>query len=379
MVRLRDNRWMPDSSAALGRLIAHENSVSDLLAFLFERDPKPLIRLLGLDVDVYRCCREARTPAGRLDVVVYRASDDLPVAVLELKGASSEHGDQLERYQAWAAKFDPVPLLFYCTLDGDDDTPRAPWRQIVLTELFEAWSSAGDPHAAWLSHEIAKVLRGWDEEADGVIGASTGWYVPDLISRRTARAVNGALRRSHQNDGEAEALRTRVGNPMLMAWRRHPRGSRQAWIAVDVRSRGRGEPARPWLIRPCVDVYSLDRSEREALLEAHDLAVGLWPAMVLPSVRDALARSGRPDLAEVLTAGRHDGLRSRAEAATLAQWRTQLESDASPSGNHPVFRQDRGRRLATQLELHVTGIKRTDLADLMLVVLGHLAEHARRS
>jgi len=32
----------------------------------------------------------------------------------------------------------------------------------------------GDPHAAWLSHEIAKVLRGWDEEADGVIGAATG-------------------------------------------------------------------------------------------------------------------------------------------------------------------------------------------------------------
>lgn len=370
---------MPDSSAALGRLVAHENSASDLLAFLFERDPNPLITLLGLDVDVYRCRREGRTPAGRLDVVVYRASDDLPVAVLELKGASSEHGDQLDRYQAWAARFDPVPLLFYCTLDGEDDISRAPWRRIGLTALFGAWSSAGDPHAAWLSHEIAKVLRGWDEEADGVVGAATGWYVPDLISRRTARAVNDALRRAHQDDGEAEALRTRVGNPMLMAWRRHPRGSHQAWIAVDVRSQGRVEPARPWLIRPCVDVYSSDRSEREALLEAHDLAVGLWPAMVLPSVRDALVRSGRSDLAAALSAGRHDGLRHRAESTTLAQWRAQLESDASPSGSHPVFRQDRGRRLATQLELQVTGINREDLAELMLVVLDHLVEHARRS
>jgi hypothetical protein len=110
--------------------------------------------------------------------------------------------------------------------------------------------------------------------------------MPDLITRRTARAVNDALRRAHQNGG-AEALRTSVGNPMLMAWRRHPRGSRQAWIAVDVRSPGRDEPARPWLVRPCVDVYSSGRPEREALLEAHDLAVGLWLAMVLPAVRDA--------------------------------------------------------------------------------------------
>ncbi|MBQ0994889.1 hypothetical protein KBX08_33085, partial [Micromonospora sp. H61] len=199
------------------------------------------------------------------------------------------------------------------------------------------------------------------------------------ISRRTARAVNDALRRAHPDDGEAEALRTNVGNPMLMAWRRHPRGSRHAWIAVDVRSQGRGVPARPWLIRPCVDAYASDRSEREVLLEAHDLAVGLWTAMVLPSVRDALTRSGRSDLADALRAGRHDGLRHRAESTTLAQWRAQLESDTSPSGNHPVFRQDRGRRLATQLELMVTGINRTDLADLILVVLDHLAEHARRS
>ena len=203
--------------------------------------------------------------------------------------------------------------------------------------------------------------------------------MPDLISRRTARAVNDALRRTHQDDGEAEALRTSCGNSMLMAWRRHPHRSRHAWIAVDVRSQGRDDPARPWLIRPCVDVYSSDRPEREALLEAHDLAVGLWPAMVLPSVQDALVRSGRSDLADALRAGRHDGLRSRPKSTTLAEWRAQLESDASPSGNHPVFRQDRGRRLATQFELEVTRINRTDLADLMLVVLDHLVEHARRS
>lgn len=34
---------------ALGRLVAHENTASDLLAFLFEIDPRPLLRLLNLE------------------------------------------------------------------------------------------------------------------------------------------------------------------------------------------------------------------------------------------------------------------------------------------------------------------------------------------
>jgi hypothetical protein len=59
---------MSDSSAALGRLVAHENSASDLLAFLFERDPNPLTTLPSLDVGVYRCRRDGRTPAGSSNV-----------------------------------------------------------------------------------------------------------------------------------------------------------------------------------------------------------------------------------------------------------------------------------------------------------------------
>lgn len=115
---------MPEPSPALGRLIAYENSASDLLAFLFERDPRPLINLLGLADDTYWCQREGKA-AGRLDLVVYRRSNGLPVAMLELKGASSEHGDQLDRYQTWAEDFDPAPKLFCCTLDGDRDASRA--------------------------------------------------------------------------------------------------------------------------------------------------------------------------------------------------------------------------------------------------------------
>jgi hypothetical protein len=47
----------------------------------------------------------------RLNLAVYRQADEIPVAVLELKGASSEHGDQLRRHEAWADGFDPPPRL----------------------------------------------------------------------------------------------------------------------------------------------------------------------------------------------------------------------------------------------------------------------------
>jgi hypothetical protein len=367
---------MPDPSPALGRLVAHENSASDLLAFLFERDPKPLVDLLGLADDSYWCQREGKA-AGRLDLAVYRQSDDLPVAVLELKGASREHGDQLQRYREWADTFDPAPMLYYCTLEGDGDVPPSPWRPLSLVALFGAWQAAADPHAAWLAREVTGVLRCWDVEADGTIGAASGWYVPDLVSRRTARALNDVLHRAYPGGGEASASRTKGGNPMFMAWRRHPHGSQQAWIAVDVRCEGRATPARPWLFRPCIDVYSADRPEREAVLEAHDLAVALQPAMVLPVIQQALTQQGRPELAEALHAERHGGSGRPADPVVLADWRLRLASGDKIPRRHPVFLHDRGLRLATQFQLDVAAITRADLADLTLAVLDHLVAYAK--
>ena len=261
---------MSEPGLALGRLAANENSSSDLLAFLFERDPQPLIGLLGLAEDTYRCRREVRAQrAGRMDLVVYRQSDDLPVAVLEMKGASDEHDDQLDRYRAWADTFDTAPALFYCTFDGE---PRTPWRSLSLITIFGAWQTVADPHTAWLAGEITAVLHRWDAEADAAIGKAQGWYVPDLVTRRTARALDDVLRRAFPGAGMASATVTKAGNPTLLAWRRHPYGSDQAWIGVDVRCRGRRAAASPWLFRPCVDVGLRDQSEeavREAVLEAH--------------------------------------------------------------------------------------------------------------
>jgi hypothetical protein len=314
------------------------------LTFLFERDPRPLITLLGLADDTYRCQREVKVKGGRLDLVVYRQPSNQPVAMLELKGASSKHDDQLDRYQAWAQKLDPAPKLFYCTLDGDD-APPIPWQPLSLATLFGAWQAVKDPHTAWLAHEITEVLRHWDAEAEGVIGAARGWYVPDLITRRTARALDELLRSAHPSDGEASASRTNTGNPMLTAWRRHPNGSDHARIAVDVRCNGRATPARPWLFRPCVDVSSAGRSEQAALIEAHDLAVTLQPAMLLPAIRDALTRREHPKLAEALRAEDHGGLAGPADPVVLASPARGRRPDATAASRLPPRPRHEGRRV----------------------------------
>lgn len=364
---------------ALGRLIAHENSGSDLLAFLIEMDARPLVGILGLEDDAYVAQREVQETGsgrGRLDLVVRRQSDNQPVAVLEIKGASSVHGDQLERYNDWAASLKPAPKLFYCTLDGAGDIPPVPWQQLNLAELFAAWQDVEDTHAAWLAHEIADLLRAWDAEADAIIGSASGWYVPDLVSRRSAVAIDFRLQRSYPDGGHARAYRTSGGNPMFTAWCRHPGGSDNAWIGVDVRCEGRSDLRQPWIFRPCVEVEVSGRSEAEARLEAHDLAVALRPAMLLSAIRETLATQGHTELADALSVDRHDGLWNPADPEVLSAWRSRIASDDQPLRRHPAFYHDRGLRLATQFRLSVARLTRHDLADLTVKTLDHLVKHA---
>jgi len=361
---------------ALGRLVAHENNASDLLAFLFEMDPKPMVGLLSLEDSHHTCRREAQAQGakkGRLDLVVRRQADGKAVAVLEMKGASDLHGDQLDRYNSWAKRINPAPKQFYCTLDGDGAAPPAPWQPLSLVQLFGAWRTSNDAHAAWLAGEIADVLRTWDQEADGIIGQATGWYVPDLVSRRAANAIHTRLARAVHHGSEARASRTSGGNPMFMAWRRHPHGSDEAWIALDVRCEGRGDPSRAWLVRPCVDVTS---SGKAGFLEAHDLAVGLQPAMILPAIQDALTRRGLGKLAGALQADSHGGLSGSADTAVLEELRARIANGARPSRRHPVFFHDQGLRLATQFRLDVGQLTRHDLADLTVAILDPLLAHA---
>ena len=108
--RLRHYGWDMDTGPlpaaagqALERLLSRETQISDLIAFLAALDTAPFLAALGLPVWQARVRREERLSngAGNADLIV---SDETagPIALLEIKASAAQHGDQFERYAAWA-------------------------------------------------------------------------------------------------------------------------------------------------------------------------------------------------------------------------------------------------------------------------------------
>ena len=82
-------------------------------------DPEPFLVALGLPIRQARVSREARLgdQAGKADLVV---SDEAgPVALLEIKASAAQHGDQFERYDAWARTRTPPARCYLIALDGE--------------------------------------------------------------------------------------------------------------------------------------------------------------------------------------------------------------------------------------------------------------------
>jgi len=373
---------------ALGRMLARENTATDLLALLIELDPAAVGRLLpGVPANV-TAVREATantSKRGRLDLLLRSTVDESLVAVFEMKGAADLHGDQLSRYDAWLAKQPGACARYFCSFDGTRaDAPAnadgsAPgWTPLTLESLFGAWRTSAHPHAAWLSEQIVDLLSAWSTEAAGPIGAGHGWYVPDVITRRVARQLHERLT-YRDDDNEARATRTSAGNPMLMAWRRDPVRESQVWLGLDVRSQGRGDQQLPWLFRPCVDVATPDPENRKGdQLAAHDRAAQLAPTIGYEAVRKALIDANRDDLASALRPApkSKNGFRRAPTAEALADWRVRIDTERTGGRDHPVFFHDRGTRLATQLVLDVSSVTVDDLADLCYLVLDHMAANA---
>ena len=159
----------------LGRVLIHEVDTASLLAFVARRDPEPLCRILRLREPI----REVRVevPFGkrnRLDLVVYGEGGH-PTAVLEVKVAATEHGDQLTRYQEFADQHGAAMFLIDLELPGSKVPPG--WTRFSLAEVFECWADSLDDTARVFSTAIAEVFRGWQEQGVGSLaGISAAMY-----------------------------------------------------------------------------------------------------------------------------------------------------------------------------------------------------------
>lgn len=357
----------------VGRLIAQEASASDLLALLTELDSEPIAQTFDLDPDRHYEARREITAGnkGRLDLVIFDTATERPAAVIEMKGASDVRGDQLERYLAWANRFEPRPEVFLCAFDNDESNADPEWTRRRLRDVYDAWQDSPNQHAAWLARSIVELLDSWDEEADAELGYRTGHYVPDIVTKRLTRDLLSSLKDTFNSATYALPDTDKGGNPMVFAWTAHPRDPEDLSVAVgvDLRSSGRQTESTIWKLRPQVAVDILeDRDLRAARRLAFDLARRIYSHMGQENIRNELHRRGLSKITQALIPRPNDGFRKAAEKFDFEDWARRLAYQ-SQYPNDGLFFHDLGNPLSSLLYLDVADLTRKDLKEMTISIL----------
>ena len=375
-------------SNGLGRLLASENSATDLLAMLIDLDSEPVSPLFDLpDNEPYVELREVQAQGKRrLDLVLQGADSKKIRAALEMKGASSIHGDQLKEYAAWASAISaPTPGLFFCAFDEEEGDADSLWTRLRLRDVYACWQDSAHPQAAWLARSIVELLEQWDEEANGWLGETTGYYVSDIVTKRIARRL---AHRLNDELGPSDAVPTRdnAGSPMVYAWAAHPQHQRDCSVSVgvDLRTTPRRQNGKTWKFRPNVEVAWEDlqkrpvRTRHEAQTLAFDLASKIRSSMSCSALKEELSNRQMDSIAAALSGGKHDGFKSPAASFDFdAQLRLIVQTESYPGAG--PFGSDKGLRISTILALDVTALTRNDVEKLIAETISILHAAAAKS
>lgn len=357
----------------LARILSHEVNVADLLGYLAELDPDPLLAALGLRADAPGIRQEVRK-GRRTRVDAFVTDAGRPIALLELKVGSAQHGDQFERYAAVAQELGGIPCHLIALDAFTADVPPD-WGHHLLPDLLGRWASSTVEAARVVATELELAARGLLLQAAGPLALAGRAAVAVAV-----RHIDDDVRRLVPELGSAGgANRTGGGQPMVIYWAPHPRQqSDREWLCVDLRS----ESARssPWKLRLGVEVDLGDGGGTSAETRAHELAMDLRESLRTSNFARALTAAGHGPLAAALSS-RHDGFRRRpGPDEAVLRWPV-APGDASRKPRrpaHPLFHHDRGRRMTTVSHVDCTSLTALDLAALVAHALRYLGAAAAR-
>jgi hypothetical protein len=225
-VSARSANRLTAAQLALQRILfGQEEALSDLLAYLFTRDPAVLRSWVGLGApdDAPVVVRRERVVSGsgstgRADLVVSHA--DAPVALIEVKVKADQHRDQFAAYLEWAASLGPVePRLVLLALDPRPyDTPPG-WLSCSLGALFEhAAAHTHDPVVREVSRDAIAVLEVLDRLLDarwGDLEADLERAVGRNLSLKLAAAAPAADAKTGIPKFQGVAGAQRAGQPLV--------------------------------------------------------------------------------------------------------------------------------------------------------------------
>jgi len=290
----------------LGRILASETNVSDLLAYFTEEDPSPWAELVGTSPS--RVIREGRaSTTKRADLLLVDEAGST-VGAVEVKLGHHLSQEQSDWY---TTTFDADVTLLLASLDPVDERVELPdtrWSAILLPDLVGRWVGSSVQEVAVLASAVTSVLAEWSVLITAVSTGVEGRPAEPLatitdpfLGRVLTRALKPAV-----HEAGAGSVYTGVtsggGNPLLQGWRAFPdspeghdaiaevrwqpeRGIMDLRFGVDVTSNGRAEREAAWRLA----------TERDSIIRADSFAAHLRE--VDPSRADLLVspvRSGRP-------------------------------------------------------------------------------------
>ena len=367
-----------DGSEPLGRLLSKETNVANILAYLCERDPSPILATFGLTAVKPTVHQEvSQGTAGRFDLVVMDNNE--PIALVELKVGATQHGDQYARYDAWATTHGNVPCHLI-TLDEEVTDAPSTWGRHLLTNVLDSWSASPDQPAQVIAAAARDALQDVLDQAAGPLGKA-GRTAVAIAFRRLDHLVHD---HASGMDLVGGAERTSGGQPALVFYTAHPAAlSDREQLCVDLRSEADG---KIWKLRLGVEVW-LTRDEDGAIVpgsrdraraRAHDLAVGLGIDLRTSALMAHLIDQGHSDLAAMIMPTGGDGLVAGNHSTdALSAWRTAAAAGALTRGGrklepHPKFKHDDGRRLVSISHLDYREATVQQLAVLVVTALRYL-------
>lgn len=354
----------------LSRLLATETNVSDLLAFLTERDPSIWSDLLGVVPDSALREGRART-SNRADVQLLDEDEDEAVlAAVEVKLGHHLDGDQ----KAWYEEtFGDETKLFLAALDADsvaDAGLGERWTCLDLADLVGRWQHSEDVQAATFSTAMFQVLSAWSKSIAAVTrghGEEAPAPLAQISQPFLGRVVTRVLREPVCKAGAAKALATVTsggGNAILMAWLPVKGDDLRCSYIAEVRWKPATEEMA---LRFGLDYTDDGEEARKAVWQR---AQAMTDVIRADRFSDQLAETD-PKLAQLLK------VKGSGRPSPKGDWDHVIRngwSGAAVKGRNPGFWRDRAHRLEASVSIDLSRASGTDVVALLWSALKYLSE-----
>lgn len=353
----------------LGRILASETNVSDLLAYFTDEDPSPWGELIGtVPVAVVR---EGRASTAKRADLLLKDESSATVGAVEVKLGHHLSKEQSDWY---TATFDADAPLLLASLDPVDERialPDARWSAVLLPDLMGRWTNSPVREVAVLATSVTEILTAWSTQVAAVsagIGGSAAEPLATISDPFLARVLTRALEPAILEAG-AESSYAGVtsggGNAILQSWRRFSDRPKEQKAIAEVR----WKPATQVMdLRFGVDVRDSGREAREA---AWQLAKALDEAIRADNFAAHL-REVDPNRAELLVASRRAG-----RPSAKGDWEEIVKKGferGDAKRYNPGFHRDGDTRFEATVRVDTTRATGPDIVALLERALTYLTE-----